>query len=114
MPLPATCSNGSRFAITTLATPAAISACVHGGVLPKWQQGSKLTYTVAPAGSAIWPSDFNLRVAAAELLMPTPSQFFSLTDDHATDQRIGLDHALARRRKLHRQPHPIAIRRRVV
>ena len=48
-PLPFTSGNGSRMATTTRTIPAARMAVVHGGVLPKWQQGSSVTYSVAPA-----------------------------------------------------------------
>ena len=41
-PVPATFVSGSRTAITTRATPASISASVHGGVLPWWLHGSSV------------------------------------------------------------------------
>ena len=41
-PRPATKGFGSGIAATTRATPAAISASVHGPVRPVWQQGSRL------------------------------------------------------------------------
>ena len=48
-PPPSTLGNGSRVPTTTRRTPAAITARVQGGVLPKWQQGSSVTTSVAPA-----------------------------------------------------------------
>ena len=48
IPLPLTFGFGSLQAITTFSTPAHKRDSVHGGVLPKWLQGSKVTYAVAP------------------------------------------------------------------
>jgi hypothetical protein len=45
-------ASGSRMAQTTRATPAAAIASVHGGVLPWWVQGSRLTISVAPRAAA--------------------------------------------------------------
>ena len=42
-PRPFTLGNGSVIATTTRAIPAASMASVHGGVLPKWQHGSRVT-----------------------------------------------------------------------
>ena len=42
-PLPATSGFGSRLPTITRATPAAMSASVHGGCLPVWQHGSSVT-----------------------------------------------------------------------
>ena len=48
MPAPFTRGLGSRVDAWTSAMPASIIASVHGGVLPKWLQGSSVTNSVAP------------------------------------------------------------------
>ena len=48
MPFPLTSGLGSRTDATTLRMPASMIAVVQGAVLPKWQQGSSVTYIVAP------------------------------------------------------------------
>ena len=53
MPLPPTSGLGSVAPTTTRAMPAARMASVQGGCLPWWQQGSSVTYIVAPAGSSV-------------------------------------------------------------
>ena len=52
-PRPDAFSVGSSDATTTRLMPAARIASVHGGVLPVWQQGSSVTYSVAPIGSTL-------------------------------------------------------------
>ena len=47
IPRPRTRGSGSTHPLTTRLTPAATSALAHGGVLPKWAQGSNDTYAVA-------------------------------------------------------------------
>ena len=42
-PRPLTSGKGSAIAATTRVIPAAMTAVVHGGVLPKWQHGSSVT-----------------------------------------------------------------------
>src|SRR3954454_16767113 len=52
-PLPFTSGLGSRQPITTRFTFASISRGVQGGVfLFVWQQGSSVTYAVAPSGDS--------------------------------------------------------------
>ena len=51
-PRPAAFSVGSSDAITTRAMPASRIASTQGGWRPSWAQGSRVTYIVAPAGSA--------------------------------------------------------------
>ncbi len=48
MPCPATRGLGSAMPTTTRAMPSPMTASVQGGVLPWWQQGSSVTYSVAP------------------------------------------------------------------
>ena len=38
---------------TTRATRAAMSASAQGGVRPVWEQGSSVTYTVAPSADSV-------------------------------------------------------------
>ena len=45
---PAAAGHGSPTATTTLATPASISATLHGPVRPVWLHGSRVTTAVAP------------------------------------------------------------------
>ena len=52
-PRPEALSVGSSEATTTRLMPAATIASVQGGVLPWWQQGSSVTYMVAPTGSVV-------------------------------------------------------------
>ena len=52
-PFPLTNGFGSPCAITTSLIPAQSSASVHGGVLPKWLQGSNVMYALAPL--VLWP-----------------------------------------------------------
>ena len=47
-PRPDTLGSGSSTATTQREIPASISLSAHGGVLPRWEQGSRLTYTVEP------------------------------------------------------------------
>ena len=42
-PLPETRESGSTMAAITCPIPASISALAHGGVRPKWLQGSRVT-----------------------------------------------------------------------
>ena len=51
-PAPETLGSGSAMAKWTAATPASMSAPVQGGVRPWWEQGSRVTYTVAPRARA--------------------------------------------------------------
>ena len=51
-PPPATLGNGSGIATTTRRTPDFNTASVQGGVLPKWQHGSRVTYNVPPRACA--------------------------------------------------------------
>ena len=53
IPRPLTSGLGSVAPTTTRVIPAARIASVHGGCLPWWQQGSSVTYIVAPAGSSV-------------------------------------------------------------
>ena len=53
MPLPATMGFGSSEPTTTRAMPASRMASVQGGWRPWWQQGSSVTYIVAPAGDSV-------------------------------------------------------------
>ena len=46
MPFPATNGFTSKFPTTTFFIPLLIIKSAHGGVFPKWEQGSKLTYNV--------------------------------------------------------------------
>ena len=50
--MPATSGLGSMLPTTTRRMPAARMASVQGGWRPVWQQGSKVTYSTAPAGSS--------------------------------------------------------------
>ena len=59
---------GSAAAMTTRATPASISASLHGGVRPWWSQGSSVTYTVAPWAAA--PACFRATTSAWSLPGP--------------------------------------------
>ena len=52
-PFPATWGLGSEEPMTTRASFASRMASVQGGCLPWWQQGSRVTYIVAPAGSSV-------------------------------------------------------------
>ena len=62
MPPPATSGLGSLIAATTRATPAWISASAHGGVRPWCEQGSSVTYTVAPRAAS--PAAFSAWTSA--------------------------------------------------
>ena len=52
MPPPLTLGSGSTNPTTTRLTPASTSALEHGGVRPKWSQGSRVTYAVAPRAAS--------------------------------------------------------------
>src|SRR6266849_882082 len=52
IPRPETRGSGSSMGMTMRARPAAIRASVHGGVLPQWQHGSRLTKAVASRAAA--------------------------------------------------------------
>ena len=51
-PFPPTKGFGSSEPTTTLEIPASKIASVQGGCLPSWQQGSSVTYNVAPSGDS--------------------------------------------------------------
>src|SRR3990167_4567583 len=78
-PRPATRGLGSSVATTTLPTPAAIRASQQGGVRPWWEQGSRITYTVAPRTDS--PS--GLRIAQGHHLGVRPPGVLGVafTDD---------------------------------
>ena len=50
-PRPETRGSGSCSETTHRATPASASALAQGGVFPKWEHGSSVTYAVAPRAS---------------------------------------------------------------
>eukprot|EP00740_Mantoniella_antarctica_P003763 CAMPEP_0181350952 /NCGR_PEP_ID=MMETSP1106-20121128/1533_1 /TAXON_ID=81844 /ORGANISM="Mantoniella antarctica, Strain SL-175" /LENGTH=230 /DNA_ID=CAMNT_0023463445 /DNA_START=179 /DNA_END=868 /DNA_ORIENTATION=- len=62
IPPPLTRGSGSTNPTTTRMTPASTSARLQGGVRPKWSQGSKETYAVAPR--ARWPAARNANTSA--------------------------------------------------
>ncbi|MNL19387.1 hypothetical protein D3C87_1405840 [compost metagenome] len=64
-PWPLTSGFGSPMATTTRAGRAASTASTHGGVRPKWLQGSNVTYRVAPSTVSLraWASR-NARISA--------------------------------------------------
>src|SRR4030067_97540 len=61
-PLPETFGFGSVIPATTLFFPAFITASVQGGVLPKWQHGSRFRYSVPPL--AALPASFSALTSA--------------------------------------------------
>ena len=62
-PCPATSGLGSVLVATTRLIPAAINASQHGPVRPWWEQGSSVTYAVAPT------TEFPLAVASRNAMI---------------------------------------------
>ena len=97
-PWPATSGFGSRIAITTRPTPAAISASAQGGVRPWCEQGSSVTTTVAPRTSApraaASRSAITSACGAAGLLGVAAADDAAVAvDDDAADARVGVGQA---------------------
>ena len=87
------------------AMPARTIASVHGGVWPVWQQGSSVTYIVAPIGSTAQASiaatsACGLAVGGVVAL----AQHLAVAHDHRADERIGAGVAASCRRA--RSPFP--------
>ncbi len=72
------------------ATPAAISASAHGGVRPWCEQGSSVTYAVAPrAADAGLPQRKDLGVRLARALVEPLAHHLAPAHEHATDAGFG-------------------------
>ena len=80
-PFPATRGLGSGIPTTTLDIPAAMRASVHGGCLPWWQHGSRVTYIVLPDGSSVHAARASLSACRQPyfLCQPFPITRSSLT-----------------------------------
>ena len=81
-------------------------ASVQGGWRPWWQQGSRVTYSVAPAGSSVqlcraWRSAWSPPHRACQ---PWP-MIAPVLDEHGAHQWIGAGPAHAPLRQLHGQAH---------
>ncbi len=105
---------GSSEAITTRAMPASRIASTQGGWRPSWAQGSRVTYIVAPAGSAPRSAQSAERrplgVQVAERRVEPLAQNLAVADDHGADQGVGADPATPALGNLERAPHMGLIR----
>src|SRR6185369_1233384 len=86
-PLPLTRGFGSIIPIKTLEMPAAATASAQGGVLPKWEQGSSVTYRSAPlarppASLRAWTSACGVPAFRCQP-SPTVSPFLTITQPTA-------------------------------
>ena len=64
-------------------------ASVHGGVRPRVEQGSNVTYNVAPrAARAPLSQRLDFRMGMPRTSMPSSSKHTTFRDDHGADCRI--------------------------
>ena len=117
MPPPGHLRKGIGLATTTRRTPARITASVQGGVLPWWQHGSSVTYSVAPAACS--PAARRASISACgppnRACHPSPTTC-APAGDHAADHRVRFDTTRTAARQLQRPLHvpPIEIWRTVI
>ena len=109
MPRPLTFGSGSSSATTTRATPAAISASVHGGVRPWCAHGSRVTYAVAPRARSPAASRASTSAWAPPggWVAPSPTTSPSSTITHPTH---GLGGVRSRARPARARACPISSR----
>ena len=90
IPFPATRGLGSPDPTTTRAMPASRMASVQGGWRPWWQQGSRVTYMVAPGGGdGAVGQRLPLGVEAAAPPVPALADDLAVLDDHSPHHGVG-------------------------
>jgi hypothetical protein len=112
IPRPLTEGLGSAIATTTCRTPDCTTAGTHGGVrLRRWQQGSSVTYSVAPlACGPAWAERKNFCVGLPWTVVIPAADDAAVLDHDGADHGIRTGLALALRRKTKRQGHEVEVR----